>query len=186
MALVSLGIGPGAEAPSTKPWPPPRPSDVVAVEAQYESTLDGTFDQNFNVTVTDSYGCLSTPPTVIPITALERAEVGLERPYACSYDTLQVLAKEADVYTWNVDTATVDGYIEDAVYFPSYAATGDSIQSLVLFNPTHGDVIEVTGGLVYEVSETETVTCEATEDILLVIFDEPALDMSFRRPCALL
>ena len=155
------------------------PSDVVAVEAQYESTLDGTFDQNFNVTVTDSYGCLSTPPTVIPITALERAEVGLERPYACSYDTLQVLAKGGDVYTWSIDTATVDGYVEDAVYFPSYAATGDSIQSLVLFNPTHGDVIEVTGGLVYEVSETETVTCEATEDILLVIFDEPALDMSF-------
>ena len=159
--------------------PTSSPSDVVTVEAQYESTLDGMFDQNFNVTVTDSYGCLSTPPTVIPITALERAEVGLERPYACTYDTLQVLAKGGDVYTWSVDTATVDGYLEDAVYFPSYAATGDSIQTLVLFNPTHGDVIEVTGGVVYEVSDTETVTCTATEDILLVIFDEPALDMSF-------
>ena len=155
------------------------PFDVVTVEAQYESTLDGTFDQNFNVAVTDSYGCLSSPPTVVSIAALERAVVGLERPYACSYDTLQVLAKGGDVYTWSVDTATVDGYVEDAVYFPSYAATGDSIQSLVLFNPTHGDVIEVTGGLVYEVSETETVTCESTEDILLVIFDEPELDMSF-------
>ena len=45
--------------------PTSSPSDVVTVEAQYESTLDGTFDQNFNVTVTDSYGCLSTPPTVV-------------------------------------------------------------------------------------------------------------------------
>ena len=31
----------------------------------------------------------------------------------------------------------------------------------------------------YEVSDTETVTCEATEDILLVIFDEPVLEMNF-------
>ena len=69
-----------------------------------------------------------------------------------------MLAKGGDVYTWSVDTATVDGHLEEAVYFPSYAPTGDSIQSLVLFDPTHGDVIEVTGGLVYEVSDTETVT----------------------------
>ena len=155
------------------------PSDVVTVEAQYESTLDGTFDQNFNVTVTDSYGCLSSPPTVVSITALERAVVGLERPFVCSYDTLEVLATGGDVYTWNVDFTTLDGALEEAVFFPSYAPTGDYIQSLVLFDPTHGDVIEVTGGLVYEVSDTETVTCEATEDILLVIFDEPVLEMDF-------
>ena len=78
-----------------------------------------------------------------------------------------------------MDFTTLDGALEEAVFFPSYASTGDYIQSLVLFDPTHGDVIEVTGGLVYEVSDTETVTCEATEDILLVIFDEPVLEMDF-------
>ena len=155
------------------------PTDTVLVEAQYESTLDGTFDQNFNVTVTDSYGCVSTPPTELTITALERAVVGLERPFVCSNDTLEVLAQGADVYTWNVDTASLDGLLEDPVFFPNYVPTGDSIQTLVLYSPTNGQNLQVTGALVYAVSDTETLMCEATGSVNLAVFDVPVLEMSF-------
>ena len=155
------------------------PTDTVLVEAQYESTLDGTFDQNFNVTVTDSYGCVSTPPTELTITALERAVVGLERPFVCSNDTLEVLAQGADVYTWNVDTASLDGFLEAPVFFPNYVPTGDSIQTLVLYSPTNGQNLQVTGALVYAVSDTETLMCEATGNVNLAVFDVPVLEMSF-------
>lgn len=155
-----------------------EPSDEVMVEAQYEFTLDGMFEQNMMVTVTDSYGCISDPSSA-SFMALERAEVDLERVFVCADDTLEVLASGGDVYTWNVDLGTLDGALEPAVYFPNYVATGDSLQTLVLYNPTHGDIVEVTGALVYAVDESISVTCAASEDINLVVFDMPVLDVSF-------
>jgi len=154
------------------------PSDVVAIESQYEFTLDGMFEQTMMVTVTDSYGCISDPSSQ-SFVALERAVVELERPFVCAVDTLEVLANGADVYTWDVDTTTLDGVIEPAVSFPNYVDTGDSLQTLVLFNPTHGDIVAVTGGLVYTIDDDSVLTCSATDDINLVVFDMPVLEMTF-------
>lgn len=159
--------------------PTTDPTDDVMLEAVYESTLDGSFDQSFDLVVTDSYGCISTPPTEISFVALERAVVDMERPFVCADDTLEVLAQGADVYTWNVDTTTLDGFLEPAAYFPNYVPTGDSLQSLILNNPLNGDIIEVTGGLVYEIAENDFLSCEASASINLVVFDMPVLEMTF-------
>ena len=92
---------------------------------------------------------------------------------------LEVLAQGADVYTWNVDTASLDGFLEAPVFFPNYVPTGDSIQTLVLYSPTNGQNLQVTGALVYAVSDTETLMCEATGNVNLAVFDVPVLEMSF-------
>jgi len=154
------------------------PSVVVSVESQYESTLDGMFEQNLMVTVTDSYGCISAPSTN-SFVALERAVVELERPFVCAVDTLELLASGADVYTWDVDPMGLDGMLEDALYFPNYADTGDSLQTLTFYNPIHGDIVGVTGSLAYNITSDSIQTCSDTTDISLVVYDMPLLQMSF-------
>ena len=154
------------------------PNDVVAIESQYEPTLDGMFEQTMMVTVTDSYGCISNPSSQ-NFFALERAVVELERPFICAVDTLEVLASGADVYEWDVDPTSLNGALEPQVYFPNYVSTGDSLQTLVLFDPEHGDIVGVTGALVYSIDPDSTVLCSASNDINLVVFDMPVLDMTF-------
>jgi gliding motility-associated-like protein len=155
-----------------------EPNDVLDIESEYQSTLSGMFEQDLSVVVTDSYGCISEV-SENSFTALEVPELNLERPYVCDNDTLEVLGTGADVYAWSPDVAGLDAALLDAVYFPNYVPTGDSVQTLILNQPTNGDVITLVGQLVYPLDETTTLTCEATTDIALIVFDLPVLDATF-------
>lgn len=155
-----------------------EPNDVLDIESLYESTLSGMFEQDLSVVVTDSYGCVSDI-SENSFTALQVPELNLERSYVCEGDTLEVLGTGADVYTWSPDLAGLDAELLDAVYFPNYVPTGDSVQTLVLNQPASGEVITLVGQLVYPLDETTTLTCEATTDIVLIVFDLPILDATF-------
>ena len=155
-----------------------EPNDVLDIESLYESTLSGMFEQDLSVVVTDSYGCISDI-SENSFTALEVPELNLERPYACDGDTLEVLGTGADVYTWSPDVTGLDAELLDAVYFPNYVPTGDSVQTLILNQPANGDVIALVGQLVYPLDEMTTLACEATTDITLIVFDLPVLDATF-------
>jgi len=154
------------------------PFDEVQIPALYQNSLTGMFEQDMSVVVTDSYGCISLPSEA-SFVALESPVVGLERPLVCADDTLEILATGADVYTWSVDLTALDGDVTDAVYFPNYVPTGDSLQTLSLFTPVHGVSYEVTGSLVYPLETGETLTCEDNANVVSVVYDVPVLDINF-------
>ena len=155
-----------------------EPNDVLNVESLYETTLTGMFEQDLSVVVTDSYGCISDVSTS-SFTALEAPEVNIERPFVCAGDTLEFLGAGADVYTWTPDLTGVDAEFLDAVYFPNYVPTGDSIQTLVFNQPVNGETVTLTGALVYALEDGTDFTCEATTSLNAVVFDLPVLEETF-------
>ena len=155
-----------------------EPNDVLNIESLYETTLTGMFEQDLSVVVTDSYGCISEVSTS-SFTALEAPEVNLERPFVCADDTLEFLGTGADVYSWTPDLTGMDAEILDAVFFPNYVPTGDSVQTLVFNQPVNGETVTLTGALVYPLEDGTEFTCEATTSINAVVFDLPVLEATF-------
>ena len=140
------------------------PAMSVDIEAQYETELTGQFNQTVEVVVQDSYGCISEPSETT-LLALERPVTQLELPLACASDTaVEVVASGGDVYTWNLDLDNHMGTLDSSVYFPSYASTGDSIQSLFFDDPQNAGTVLVTGELVHILPSGETFTCSSTAE----------------------
>lgn len=155
-----------------------EPMDALGIESLYETTLTGMFEQDLTVVVTDAYGCISAVYDN-SFMALESPVVGLERAHACVNDTVEVIATGADVYVWTTDFSGLDVDVLDPVYFPSYAATGDSIQSVLFNQATNGQQILLVGQLVYPLDATTTLTCEGEASVNLVVFDLPVIEESF-------
>ena len=155
------------------------PATTVSIEAQYEPELTGQFTQPIEVVVTDDYGCISEPSQT-SILALERPETQLDVPLACALDSaVEVLASGGDVYTWNLDLDTHIGELENSVYFPTFASTGDSIQTLLFDDPQNGVTVEVTGILVYVLTSGDTLTCSSTVTSDWNVYDMPTIEGDF-------
>ena len=151
------------------------PTTAINFEAQYEDEVIGQSTQSIEVIVTDSYGCISAPRET-SILVLERPEIQLDLPLACANDSaVEVVVSGGDVYTWNLDLDNHAGELENSVYFPTFASTGDSIQTLLFDDPQNGETVEVTGALVHVVASGEILTCSASTAADWIVYDMPTI-----------
>ena len=61
------------------------------------------------------------------------------------------------------------------MYFPTFASSGDSIQTLLFDDPQNGESVEVTGALVHVVASGEILTCSASTAADWIVYDMPTI-----------
>ena len=155
-----------------------NPSDTIcwSFEAVFEGDPgDGSTANSKNIVLTDSYGC--SHDTTFDYTIYELPDLGIEASHVCDGENTAVEVNGADVYDYDFDP---QGSVltDPAIFAPGDAVTGDFIQQLELLTPDSGEVLVVTGTLVYPSLVDSVLGCSATDSVHVIVYPLPIIEPS--------
>ena len=155
-----------------------NPSDTIcwSFEAVFEGDPgDGSTANSKNIVLTDSYGCSHN--TTFDYTIYELPDLGIEASHVCDGENTAVEVNGADVYDYDFDPQ--ESVLTDpAIFAPGDAVSGDFIQQLELLTPDSGEVLVVTGTLVYPSLVDSVLGCSATDSVHVIVYPLPIIEPS--------
>ncbi len=154
----------------------PTDNPCWSFEAAYEGDPgDGSSANSKSIALTDSYGC--SHDTTFDYSIYELPDLGIEASHICEGENTAVEVNGADIYDYDFDPQ--ESILTDpAIFAPGDAVTGDSIQQLELLTPDSGDVLVVTGTLVYPSLVDSVLGCSATDSIHMIVYPLPIIEPS--------
>ena len=154
----------------------PADNPCWSFEAVFEGDAgDASSANSKNIALTDSYGC--SDETTFEYAIYELPDLGIEASHICEGENTAVTINGADVYAYAFEPQD-SVLVNPAIFAPGDAVTGDSIQQVQLLTPDSGNVLVVTGTLVYPLDDGTEHECSTEGEVPVVVYPLPVIEPS--------